>query len=206
MAITNKPLPDVTRPDADIVLVGEWTVATPERQRAAVDAAMAAWEDLLWPEGLFAHHGFVGVDGTSVLHYIQWTGEEAIRAFQQTTRPAWARRVDEAVPGIERQGVTGYQLYRSANGEASEQIPGCIVAVMHAFDGPDIERARQFIDARITGVDDEPMPGFIAAHFHISTDGGRMLNYAEWVSEQAHATWATGGAQILAAERSPVPA
>jgi len=88
MPFTSQPFPDVTRPDVGLVLVGEWNVATPERQRVAVDAAMAAWDDVPWPEGLLAHHGFVGIDNASVLHYIQWTSEEAIRAFQRTTRPA----------------------------------------------------------------------------------------------------------------------
>lgn len=31
-----------------------------------------------------------------------------------------------------------------------------------------------------------PMPGSIAAHFHISTDGTRLFNYAEWTDAQAH--------------------
>jgi hypothetical protein len=30
-----KPLPDITRVDAGVVLVGEWGVVTPERQLAA---------------------------------------------------------------------------------------------------------------------------------------------------------------------------
>jgi hypothetical protein len=32
----------------------------------------------------------------------------------------------------------------------------------------------------------EPHPGLIAAHFHISGDGTQILNYAEWVHDQAH--------------------
>lgn len=186
MTITAKPLPDITRPDAGIVLVGEWTVATPERQRAAVDAAMAAWEHVPWPEGLLGHYGLVGIDGSTVLHYIQWTGEEAVRTFQRTTRPAWVRRVDDAVPGIERQGVVAYRLYRSTDADRSEQTPGCIVAVTREFDGPDLERARQLVDTLFALPVAAPAPGIIGAHFHISTDGARVLNYAEWVSAEAH--------------------
>jgi Antibiotic biosynthesis monooxygenase len=36
------------------------------------------------------------------------------------------------------------------------------------------------------GSEGEPHPGLIAAHFHISDDGTQILNYAEWVNEQAH--------------------
>ncbi|MGH1555404.1 hypothetical protein ACRAWF_36875 [Streptomyces sp. L7] len=31
-----------------------------------------------------------------------------------------------------------------------------------------------------------PHPGGTAARFHLSTDGTRVLNYAEWTSAQAH--------------------
>lgn len=52
---------------------------------------------------------------------------------------------------------------------------------------PDVTRA----DARIgvvtvRYVGEPPMAGSIAAHFHASTDGTRVLNYAEWTDEQAH--------------------
>jgi hypothetical protein len=40
----NSHLPDITRPDVGTVLVSEWTVGTPERQRALVEAFAAAWE------------------------------------------------------------------------------------------------------------------------------------------------------------------
>lgn len=52
-------------------------------------------------------------------------------------------------------------------------------------DGP--ERQRRFIDEVFAMTRDvAPMPGSIAAHFHISADGARVLNYAEWRDEQAH--------------------
>jgi len=98
------------------------------------------------------------------------------------------RNVDNAVPDIERLGVTGYRLYRSAVADGPEQVPGCIVVVTREFDGPDLERARQMVDTLFAVPTTAPAPGLIAAHVHISTDGARVLNYAEWVSAQAHQT------------------
>lgn len=36
------------------------------------------------------------------------------------------------------------------------------------------------------GTDPAPAPGGLAGHFHVGTDGTRVLNYAEWASAQAH--------------------
>ena len=55
------------------------------------------------------------------------------------------------------------------------------------FDGPDRRRQRDWIDAVLLALEaDEPHPGGLGAHFHTSIDGTRVLNYAEWKSEQAH--------------------
>ncbi len=29
-------------------------------------------------------------------------------------------------------------------------------------------------------------PGFLSANYHVSTDGSRLVNYAQWVSEEAY--------------------
>ena len=34
--------------------------------------------------------------------------------------------------------------------------------------------------------EEDPHPGGISAHFHVSTDRMRVLNYAEWLSAEAH--------------------
>ena len=50
------------------------------------------------------------------------------------------------------------------------------------------ERQRGWIDTVIGALssETEPLPGLVAAHFHVSTDGTRVLNDAEWTSEEAH--------------------
>ncbi|MGW6555572.1 antibiotic biosynthesis monooxygenase, partial [Streptomyces sp. NPDC055051] len=34
-----------------------------------------------------------------------------------------------------------------------------------------------------------PVPGGVSGHFHLSTDGGRVLDHAEWESARAHEEW-----------------
>jgi len=188
MITSTSALPDITRPDAGVVLAGEWGVGTPERQIAAAEAVVAAWERVPWPQGLLSYTLLVGTDGDTVLHYSQWTSEAAIREFVQTARPQWVRGIDDAIPGIERRGVVTYRLYRSGVRDGTPPVPGCIVAVTVEFDGPDAQRLRRWIDTVFDALEAEagPHPGGISGHFHVSTDGTRVLNYAEWTDEAAH--------------------
>ena len=98
-----------------------------------------------------------------------------------------AARLKEAVPSLEALPPVFYRRYRSATRpEAAE--PGCIVAVSVEFDGPDDARQRAWVDTVFDALAAEasPAPGGIGAHFHVSLDGTRVLNYAEWVDEAAH--------------------
>jgi Antibiotic biosynthesis monooxygenase len=56
------------------------------------------------------------------------------------------------------------------------------------FDGPDEPRLRRWIDGVIDALEAEPndIPGLICAHLHVSSVGTRVLNFAEWTSEQAY--------------------
>jgi hypothetical protein len=56
-------LPDITRPDAGLVLFNQWSVGTPERQRAAVQANIIEGEQAPWPESLLSLSSFVSTDG-----------------------------------------------------------------------------------------------------------------------------------------------
>lgn len=193
-------LAPIVRPDVGFVLVGEWTLDTPDRQRAAADAALDAWGRVAWPAGLLSHSCLLGTDDSVVLQYMQWTSTDACRAFVASDRSAWRRAVDSAVPGIERQGVAGYEPPRHRV-DAEDQVPGCVVAVTREFDGPDLERARRWVDAifDVPG-GGEPVPGLISAHFHIAVDGARVLNVAQWTTEQAHRAMADGAAQRIEAD------
>lgn len=89
------------------------------------------------------------------------------------------------MPGIDRRGVTAYRVHRSVVPEGSSGDVGCIVVV--TFETDSAEQATAWIDALAeVGRDDDPAPGMLAAHFHVSTAGTRVLNYAEWVDVAAH--------------------
>ncbi|MGN9788026.1 nitroreductase family deazaflavin-dependent oxidoreductase [Nonomuraea sp. ZG12] len=151
--------PQIARPDAGTVLVTE-------------SSSAAAWEGTPWPTGLLSVTEFAATDGGAVLTYTQWASGAADRAF---------------VAGLTGAEPVEYELYRSGERE-DRPTPGCLVAVRVEFDGPDRERQRQWIDTVFQALasEAEPHPGGISGHFHVSADGTRVLNYAEWTDERAH--------------------
>lgn len=66
------------------------------------------------------------------------------------------------------------------------------------FDAPDSDRTREWTDAAfaVPGGDTTP-PGLIAAYFHLSVDGARVLNYAEWTSADTNRAMADGASQRI---------
>jgi heme-degrading monooxygenase HmoA len=164
-------------------------VGTPLRQRQAVEAIAGTWQRRPWPtDDLLGYHVYAGHDGSTLLHYSQWRSAEAFEAFTATHRQERVDEIDTAVPGIERLRLDRYRHYRSGGQEGDTRVPGCIVIVDVEFEGPDPDRQRAWVDAVFEALEKEPTPhpGGIAAHFHLSTDGTRVLNYAEWESAQAH--------------------
>ncbi|MEU6450778.1 antibiotic biosynthesis monooxygenase [Streptomyces sp. NPDC046979] len=182
--------PVLDRPDVQAPFFSTWRAGTPERQRLTVDAVARTWERRPWPaDGLLGYHVYTGHDGSTLLHHSQWASEQAYEAFVKTHRQERVDEIDTAVPGIERLGLGRYRRYRSgtrANGTAP--VPGCVVIVDVEFESPDPGRQRAWIDAVFEALESEPeqRPGGISAHFHLGTDGTRVLNYAEWESAQAH--------------------
>lgn len=182
--------PDITRHDVGIVKVSTWDTGTPERQSSAVEAIRAAWCGRPWPHrGLRSYTVHTGDDGTTLLHYSQWNDEAAYQESVQEGRDQRNADIDRAVPGIERLAPATFELYRSSGPDAGEgPEPGCVVIVDVAFEGPDKARQRDWVDAVFEALGTDPAlpPGALAGHFHASLDGTRVLNYAEWVSAQAH--------------------
>ncbi|MER5895182.1 antibiotic biosynthesis monooxygenase [Streptomyces sp. NPDC001876] len=181
--------PEITRSDSGLVKVSTWDTGSPERQRQTVEAVRSAWAGRDWPHpGLLSYTVHTGEDGRTLLHYSQWTGEEAYRDFVRDGRDARNAEIDAAVPGIERLGPHTFELYRSGVTEGDTREPGCVVIVDVEFDGPDPARQRDWVDAvfEALGTDPAPAPGGIAAYFHLGTEGDRVLNYAEWETAQAH--------------------
>jgi heme-degrading monooxygenase HmoA len=181
--------PDLTRPEVGAPFFSTWRVGTPERQRATVEAIAAAWERRPWPaDGLLGYYVYAGDDGATLLHHSQWRSEQDYEAFVKVHRQERVDEIDVAVPGIERVALDRYRRYRSGVREEETRVPGCVVIVEIEFEGPDPERQRAWVDAVFEALESEPKPrpGGISAHFHLSTDGTKVLNYAEWESAQAH--------------------
>lgn len=192
MSIRPRYIPDLTRPHAEITMFSQWHVGTPARQAEAARVAIASWQDTPWPAGLLAHHCLLSTAGDTVLHYSQWTSEEAFRRLPHpgASRERW-EAIERAVPGMARRPPVAYRLYRSVFGDGFERTPGCIVIVSFEVEGPDTQRrfVDQLIDATARSRENEPSPGddgVIATHFHLSTDGKRAFSYVEFTDEAAH--------------------
>ncbi|ARQ71271.1 antibiotic biosynthesis monooxygenase [Streptomyces marincola] len=190
MSVRIGTLPTPTRSDARVVLAATWRVGTPERQRATVEAIVRTWRSRPWPdEGLVAYSVLTGTDGDTLLHYAQWRDLAAYESYVVHHADERAAEIDAAVPGIERGGPRAYELYRSTSAANEVRTPGCVVIVDVTFEGHDPRRQRDWVDAvfEALGSDPAPHPGGISAHFHTGLDGSRVLNFAEWESERAHA-------------------
>lgn len=173
---------------ARLTLVGEWRVGGPGAQRRVAQAAVAAWRGR-WPEGLLGYRCLLGEDGGSVLHVTRWTGEAAARGFAGGGKGAWARDVDAAAPGIERRGVTAYRWYRGTTPVEAPPPAGCVVTVTVTLERPGAGRQRAWVDHVFAAAGTDaasPTAGLLAAHFHLSLDGIRILNLAEWTTPEAH--------------------
>jgi len=187
MHITDR-LPDPARSDVGVALSSEWALGTSERQQAAAEAIVDAWQHRPWPDGLLTYSIYLDTDGDLIRDYSQWTSEAALDE-QRRIDP-----VDAAVPGIVRRDLGRYRLYRGTRSDDG-RVPGAIAAVRVDTDGRDL--AETWVDAVFDALaHDQHLPeGGIGAFFHISTDGRQVLNYAEWVSADAHkrALAASGG-------------
>ena len=99
--------------------------------------------------------------------------------------------IDAAAPGIERLGIDRLPALPRRRHRRDARTPGCFVTVDVGVRVPergDPQLQRAWVDAVFEAHGERPgtAPGGISAHFHLSTDGSRVLNYAEWESAQAH--------------------
>lgn len=119
--------------------------------------------------------------------YEQWTGDDALDAVLSASA-AYA----PGVPGTEPSVPVRYRLHRPHASTAVERRVGCVVTVSFDVDGP--ERQRCLVDEIFSMTKDGPaVPGLVAGHFRTSADGTRVVNYAEWTDEQAHAATLDSG-------------
>jgi hypothetical protein len=167
--------PDVARADAGVALVTPLYVGTRELQRAEVKRVLAPYRNNPLPEGFLSVSVFTSTEGENVLTYAQWTSDDAYRAF---VRDGGLGEPDENTTEPVR-----YKLYRGRVLEPGS-VPTALVAPVFDVDGRD--RQRRSIDNLVDGPLGTPFPGLVASHFHMSLDGTRVLNWAEWTGETAH--------------------
>ena len=170
----NRTLPDIDRPDVQLAVVEQRAVENRDEQRAVADATLAAWDASRSPDSVLSRTCYLSTDGQRVLTYEQ--------------------RTDAAAETVDH-GAIAYRLYRSGTRDDAP-VPGCIVIVDVQTDGHDT--ARRWVDAVFEALAAETTlhPGGISGHFHISLDGRRVMNYAEWADEQSHIEALSGTGSI----------
>ncbi|MGP9799533.1 hypothetical protein [Rheinheimera sp. NSM] len=187
MSLANTATPVIARADAGLILISYWTVPTAGLQRHAAALAMQLWQDTDWPDGMLSHHVYGADDGKTVLNYSQWRDDAAFDAYLAGGQPERARRIEADPAGISRDSIDRFRIYRTMDGAAAGSATGCLVLTSFDVDGP--SRQRQLVDSIIaaaTSVNDKS--GNIASHFHINHDGSKVINVAEWVNAQSHAS------------------
>lgn len=159
-------LPDPTRPG--VAQFSTWWVGG--RQQPALDSIAAAWRRRPWPTpDLLAYTIFPGADGGTLLHFSQWTTQDAFESFTREHRDERIAEIDAAVPGIERIGLHRYRHHRSL-----PELPGTPASFTIETPEPD----------RIDAVLDAPRPpGLLVAHGFVG--GGGALILRDWTTVPA---------------------
>jgi C-6 monooxygenase len=67
-----------------------------------------------------------------------------------------------------------------------EEEVGFVALVTIDVDGPATQRALIDMLARDVEAWVRKCPGFLSANYHVSIDGTRVVNYAEWESEESY--------------------
>jgi hypothetical protein len=172
-------MPDVRRPDSLAVFVTARYVPGAAAGRGVLESVLGQWERTPWPAGLLSFTGYLSTGGDAVLTYAQAAGTDSYRPFVR------------ALDGPARAEPVEYQLRRSV--VTGTGTPGCMIVATFDVDGPDRQDA--VVDSLIATLNQAPgngPPGMLSANFHASTDGSRVLNYAEWVSDEAHIAFLHG--------------
>ncbi|MFF3378945.1 antibiotic biosynthesis monooxygenase family protein [Streptomyces sp. NPDC002680] len=173
-------MPRVRRPDVVSVHVSHWYVPDRERGLADLHDLVAQWTTTPWPEEVLSFSCFLGTDDDTVLTYTQ------------CAEPGAYRRMLDALGGVARAEAVEYRPHRSVVLD-STATPGCVIVAMFDVDGPD--RQELIVEAVADTVADPAGrrdPGLLSANFHVSRDGTRVLNYAEWTSDEAHRAFLAG--------------
>jgi hypothetical protein len=182
-------LPDVADPSVAMVSLEGRDVGDETEQRSVADAVVAGWAKDPWPEHLRSVSCFTSVDPVVGVGFLRGTEATDDARLRVVTYAQWT--------SMPADNLLTFARYRSFQPVAPGTAPrtGCVFFVTIDFDGPDRRRQRRWIEGVVAALaaEPEPAPGLIAAHFHASTDGTRVVNYAEWISAQAHRDALTHG-------------
>jgi hypothetical protein len=150
----------------------------PDRQGTLAEDALRAWEPLLGPGGPLQVSVLLSTDGEVVLTYGRWPDEQTQRDCARRAGPSGAAAIGLVEP-------VRFRLHRTLGDTQPSGEPGCLITGNFDVDGP--ERQRHIVD-RLTraAADLGPLPGALRSHFHLSLDGSRVLNWAEWISLDDH--------------------
>ncbi|MCQ4040973.1 antibiotic biosynthesis monooxygenase [Streptantibioticus rubrisoli] len=173
------PFPDLTRTDAGTTLLSEWVVGAPERQRAAAEALLGEWHELsarFRPDAFLRLSCFASADGRVLLSHAQWASDQAHLAFAREHRQDMVNRIDQAVPGIERPGLSRYRLLHSVVPDGAPD-PAEAITLLHVTTAS-ADQARRWVDATAAALRRTPPAGISAAHLLAGTDGDRAVLYA----------------------------
>ncbi|MEE4545915.1 hypothetical protein V2S66_28585 [Streptomyces sp. V4-01] len=178
--LTSAP-PDIQRADATSVHVAQWYVPGREAGLDALDEAARQWRATPWPPGILSFSGYLSTDHDTVLTYVQTSDPRALRVF--TT----------GLQGLAGAETVAYTLHRAIVVDDGPLLPESFVVATFDTDGPGPQEG---IVASIAGalaaIPADRHPGMISANFHLSSDGTRVLNYAEWTSDEAHIAFLEG--------------
>ncbi len=175
-------MPDVTRPDVRAIYLSHWYVPDPDRGRAVLDEIADVWERTPWPVGMLTFSCYLSSGGDTVLTYTQCSRDDVYRRFVRSLPVAAAR-----VEPVE------YRLAGSVLLSPAAGPPAAVVTASFDVDGP--ERQRFIVDsvsAHLRRAPADEYAGLIASHFHVSVDGTRVINFAEWISDETHETFLEG--------------
>ncbi|MET7637332.1 hypothetical protein [Streptomyces sp. NPDC005438] len=168
---TEAEFPDVTRQDARVAMISPWGSGTDEPGLPL----RARREN---PAGLLSLTRFrtVSPDRDRDLWYAQWTDDEACLRWLDDGDAPPAR----------------YLLHLSYRPPTDQGAPTLLATPRFACDGRvSQQRLAGTILANLTAL---APPGLVGAHLHLSVDGSRLVNYAEWTEEAAWRAFVGGPA------------
>lgn len=178
----SRQFPDFARADSHLVLVSPYLVPDTRSASEVVAEILDDWEAATLSSGLLTLTCFTSLDERHVLTYAQWTDLHAYRAFSAARDERANGQLPPAVTGM-REPVL-FRIYRSRLDDPY-QPASCLVAP--SFDADGAESQRRLADSMLSLADGGATdPGLLRAHFHLSLDGTRVVNFAEWTSADAH--------------------